>query len=179
MRKLNVFLAIGMLVSFILHAVFAGLRLAGAESGTMTVMAHICIGFITAHVAVSMILTVKTLYSLKKSKAGYFKNNLLFWARRISGLTIPIPLVMHLKIFIPENADVFRLNEFNTGRLISQILLLASIGLHVIINIKPLLLALGVKGHKSAAADIIFILSVLLFLFAAAFAIYYIRWISD
>ena len=178
MRRLNMFLVAGMLVSFLAHAIMGSLQLVGASSNALKIVAWILVGLISAHVAVTTILTVQTLYARKKAGVGYFKNNLLFWARRISGLTIIIPLIMHLVIFRASNADAYRLQVFTTGRLISQILLIAAIALHVLINVKPALMSFGVKGHKVYAADIIFVLSVLLLIFAAAFAVYYWRWIA-
>lgn len=176
MRKLNMFLVVGMLVTFLAHAVMGALQLSGANTNTLKPLAWVCVGLITAHIVVSAGLTIQTLYACKKSGTGYFRNNLMFWAKRITGLAIVIPLVMHLMIFHSESGDAFRLQVFTSGRMISQILFVAAIALHVLLNIKPLLTGFGVKENRAFSGDIIFVLSVVLLLLAAAFVVYYLRW---
>ena len=176
MRKLNIVLVICIIVSLLLHAITGSMQLVGASVVPQKTIARVTVVFVCAHMIVSLILTVQSLIAMKRSGAGYFKDNLLFWARRISGLTIPIPLIMHLAIFMARDVEAYRLKAFTTGRLISQLLLVAAIALHVLCNVKPALISLGIKDRKSYGADIIFILSVLLLFFAVAFAIYYIRW---
>ena len=178
MRKLNMFLVIGMIVTFLAHAIMGSVQLFGADANTLKGIAWTSVALIVAHMIVTTILTVETLHARRKSGAGYFKNNLLFWTRRISGFTIIIPLLMHLVIFRASNADAYRLQVFTTGKLISQILLVAAIALHVITNIKPVLISFGIRGLKSYFTDILFILSILLLFFAAAFAVYYLRWMT-
>ncbi|MBQ3379973.1 MAG: pilus assembly protein PilX [Clostridia bacterium] len=176
MRKLNVFLVIGIFATFLIHAITGGLKLAGADLDTPKAVSWICVGFIIMHVIVTVILTFQTLEARRKSSAGYFKDNILFWVRRISGFAVLIPLVMHIAIFRSSNADAYRLQVFTTGRMISQILLVATLALHILTNIRPLMISLGIRDTKSFAADFLLILSILLLLFAAAFAIYYLRW---
>ena len=176
MRKLNMFLVSGMLVTFLIHSIMGSLQLAGANADAMKNVAWVMVGFISAHVIVTSVLTFQSLKARKLSGAGYFKDNLLFWTRRISGFAVIIPLILHLVIFRASNAEVYRLQVFTAGRMISQILLVAAIALHVLTNIRPALISFGVKGTRPVAVDIIFILSVLLILFAAAFVIYYLRW---
>ncbi len=176
MRKLNVFLAAGMLAFFLAHAIMGANRLFGGSAAPAPFLAWAAAGFAAAHIAVSSVLTGQTLYAMKRSGAGYFKENRLFWARRISGFAAVIPLLTHLFIFTNENAEVFRLREFTVGRLVSQLLLVAALGLHVLTNVRPFMNALGAKGGKGLAADSAFVISILLLIFAAAFAVYYVRW---
>lgn len=178
MRKLNIFLVAGILITFLLHTIMSSLKLFGADADSMKIMAYICVGLITAHIIITCILTAQSLKARKLSGAGYFKNNLLFWTRRISGFTILIPLVMHIMIFRGSDMGAFRLEVFNTGRLVSQILLVLTLAFHVLINIRPALISLGVKETKYFSVDIIFVISVVLLIAAAAFGVYYIRWIS-
>lgn len=179
MRKLNVFLVIGIFVTFLLHGIMGSLQLAGANADALKTVARICAGFIGAHVAVTAVLTVETLRTMKETGTGYFKENRLFWARRISGLAVLIPLVMHLFIFRASDAEVYRLQAFTTGKLISQLLLVASIALHVLTNLKPMLISLGIRSLKESFVDALIIISAVLLMFAAAFAIYYSRWMMN
>ena len=100
----------------------------------------------------------------------------MFWARRISGLAIIVPLIMHLMIFSASNAEVYRLKVFTTGRMISQVMLVVTMALHVLINVRPALTAFGVKSFKAFTADLVIILSVIMILAGAAFVIYWLRW---
>lgn len=181
MRRLNLILVAGMLVSFLVHAIIGSMQLMGAQSNLRALMiaADFLVAFMAAHVVVSIIFSIRTLKAIKKSGAHYFKDNLLFWARRISGLTIIIPMIMHLVIFHSSNESAYRLSAFTAGRMISQILLVASIALHVLINVKPALMGFGVKGHRKFAGDIIFVLTILLFVFAVSFLVYFLRWAAN
>ena len=179
MRRLNSFLTIGILVTLIIHSVMGALRLAGSDADPQKMVARISVVLICAHIVVTLILTAQTLHARRMSGAGYVKDNLLFWVRRISGLAILPPLAAHLLIFMtPPQGDAFRLQVFTTGRLISQILMVITIAVHVLTNIRPLMISLGVRGHKHILIDILLIISVLLLFFAAAFLIYYLRWMS-
>ena len=178
LRKINMFLVIGMLVTFLAHAISGSLRLAGAGISPETLSAHLCEGFIGLHVIVTTILTVQTLRARRLSGAGYFRENSTFWARRISGFAVLIPLLAHLYIFMDAPTDPVRLNVFTTGRLISQILLVATLAVHIISNVRPALISFGIRNLRAFAVDILFVLSVILLLFALAFAVYYIRWMA-
>ena len=178
MRRLNLFLVIGIFVTFLGHAIGGALRLTGAENEPASWLARACVFFVCLHMIVTTILTVRTLRARRLSGAGYFKENRIFWIRRISGFAVLIPLVMHLLIFTPGSGDAYRLAVFTTGRLISQILLVLTVALHALSNIRPLLISLGVRDTKSFRTDLLLVLSVLLLLFGAAFFIYYLRWMA-
>jgi len=185
MRKLNIFLVAGMMVTFIIHAITASGTLLGSNAVNNKVIARASAGFAAAHMVVGTVLTIRTLKSLKSAardgrKVSYFKENKLFWTRRISGFAIIIPLVMHLFIFTSPsgNTDAYRLNVFTTGRMISQILLVITLAVHIITNVKPVLITFGIKRLKPYSTDIILVISVLLLIFAVAFLVYYIRWRS-
>ena len=169
---------IGMFATFLLHAVMGSVRLLGGNADSMKAVARICIVFVFVHVVLTGVMTVRTLIACKRSGTGYFRQNKLFWARRISGLAILIPLVMHLFIFTNASADNVRLGVFTTGRMISQVLLVLTIALHIITNAKPALITLGIRNLRKFTFDILFIISVLMLFFAAAFVVYYFRWMA-
>jgi len=176
MRKFNAILAAAMLILFLIHAIMGTMTMLGVSSTSLKFFAWALVGVIVLHIVVTTILTIQTLYARKKSGVGYFRENLLFWARRISGFAIIPPMIMHLLIFKASNSGAYRLSVFTTGRLISQILLLIAIAVHIITNVKPALIAFGIKGLKEFAVDILIIISILLIIFGMAFIVYYIRW---
>ena len=153
--------------------------LLGADNTIPEVLSRTALTLTGIHAVISSALTVKTLRIRKKAGAGYFKENLMFWARRISGFAIIIPLVMHVVIFTgTTNGEMYRLVVFDIGRLISQLLFAATLLLHLVINLNPLLMGMGVRQHKGLSGDLCFVLSVVLLLASVGFLIYYIRWVS-
>ncbi len=177
MRRLNMFLAAGMLVTFVLHAVAGALKLLGADSGAMKAAAWTCLVLAMIHAAVSVVLTFQTVHVQRVSGAAYFKDNLIFWARRISGLALIIPLVMHVLLFQADTSGgAVRLQVFTQGRLVSQILLVLTIAFHVLTNIEPMLISFGIKSTKAFSHDAMFVLSVVLLLACVGFGAYYARW---
>ncbi len=172
------YLIIGMMITFIVHGVMGSMKLMGADADALKPIAFLCLVFICLHIIVTCALTFETLRARKLSGAGYFKENLIFHARRISGFTTLIPLVMHLFIFSGTNNNgAFRLVEFTSGRLASQIILVAAAAFHVLTNIEPVMISFGVKSTKAFSHDAMFVISVILLLFCTAFAVYYFRWI--
>lgn len=161
----------------LLHGAMASLGLFGATADSLKTIARVSAALIGTHAVLSTFLTVKTLWIRKKAGAGYFRGNGLFWVRRLTGFTIIIPLIMHLTIFMNYNDGAYRLKEFTVGRLISQLLLIATILMHVLTNLNPVMISFGMKGRKALKADLCIFLSVMLFVFALAFFVYYLRWI--
>ena len=176
LRKINILLIIGMFITFLLHAVFGSLQIMGIGNTSLKICAWILVGFITLHVIVSTILTVKTFIAIKKSGASYFGKNKIFWVRRFSGLLIVFCMIFHIVIFIQKNSEAYRLTNFDTFVLINHILLVLTIALHVISNVKPMIISLGIKSIKEFSIDILFVLCFVLLFIIIAFIIYYIRW---
>ena len=85
-------------------------------------------------------------------------------------------LLFHLSAFSDSSTGVYRLVWFDSFRLTTQILLVISIAVHVIANVKPVLISFGIRSLKEWVGDIMFVLSVLLLFMAAAFIVYYLRW---
>jgi len=180
MRKCNAVLSMGILVMFLIHAIAGGFQLSGIMAGGSAVMqavAWIMLVMIVMHMLIGCKLTADTLKACKKSGTSYYKENKLFWLRRSSGFAVMIFILLHVLIFLGRNENgVYRLSYFGTLQLISQILLVISIAVHVLTNIRPLMIAVGTKSYFKILMDILFILSVIFILSGIAFVIYYLRW---
>ena len=179
MRKLNAVITALILVLFLIHGVSGGFQLAGVIAGGSVIMktlAYIMSALILLHTVIGVILTADTLKALGRSGAGYFKQNKLFWLRRISGLAVMVFIVSHIIIFIGVNDGAYRLAEFGGVQLATQILLVVSIALHVISNAKPALISFGIKSFKEAGLDAALVLAGILIFAGIAFIIYYLRW---
>lgn len=178
MRKWNAILTAAILVLFLIHAILGGFQLMGVGGTAVKAVAWINVALIAAHTVIGVKLTADTLKVRKQTGVGYFKHNLLFWARRVSGLAVMVLLVFHLTAFGSAGGAAFRLKYFDAFKLATQLLLVAALALHIISNVKPMLISFGIRSLRERAGDILFILSVLLLFMAAAFVVYYIRWNS-
>lgn len=176
MRKANAILTAVIMVLLVIHGILGSLSLVGAGETTLRVLAWVTVGLVGVHMVLGIILTGQSVRVWKKTGAPYFKENHLFWARRISGLAIMILIAFHMTAFGSMNAGSYRLSYFGTFKLITQILLVVAIAFHIITNVKPMLISFGIKKLKPKASDILFVLSILFVLFVAAFIVYFIRW---
>lgn len=106
----------------------------------------------------------------------YLKQNAIFWARRASGMAILILLLFHIGLFGKVQNGTYILFPFTTVKMVTQLLFVAAIFVHIFINIRPLLVSLGIISYKERRSDIYLILSVLLLFIAGAVILYYIGW---
>ena len=179
MRRINSLTAFVIMVFFAVHLIAGGFQLMGVLSGGnlfMKIISWIMLSLIGCHILISMKLTAGTLLAQRRAGTAYFKENKLFWLRRISGLAVMLFIVSHLMIFTPSDNGKVRLSLFEGAQLVSQILLVISLALHIISNIRPLMIAFGIRSGKELAVDVLTVTAVLLFFAGAAFAVYYIRW---
>lgn len=179
MRKWNAVLSMGILVLFLIHAILGGFQLAGIMPGGSAVLqmiAWVMMAAIMLHMVIGIRLTVQTWRAGRQAKARYWKENKLFWIRRISGFAVMLLILFHVLIFLGKNESGYRLKLFEGAQLTTQLLLVAAVAVHVISNIRPLMIGLGIKSTREYLTDILLILSVLLLFMAAAFILYYLRW---
>ena len=180
MRKTNAVITVLVLVFFLIHAIMGGFQLFGVIPGGKTLMkviTPIMEAFILAHLVIGCKLTVDSLRAVKKSGKGYFRENKLFWVRRISGFAVMLFIFVHAPVFAGKNDDgVYRLAAFEGVMLTAHILFVMSLALHIVSNANPMLLSFGVKSFKELGLDIALILSFVLIFTAIAFIIYYVRW---
>ena len=76
------------------------------------------------------------------------------------------------------SGGAFRLNLFDVPQLIMSILLVLSVLLHIVTNIRPMMLGSGIRGAKEFIADMAVIFSVLLLVSGIAFVVYFVRWLA-
>lgn len=176
MRKINGIIAMLVLVLFIIHGILGALNMMNIATVIVKVLSHTMLSLIVVHAVLSIILTVRSVRTAVKTKAPYFRHNRVFWARRLSGILIMALVFFHMTAFGYTSGGVFRLVPFDVFRLITQILFLLSVAVHIITNVKPVLITFGVKRLRPKAGDILFFVSVAMLFMAAGFIIYYIRW---
>jgi hypothetical protein len=79
-------------------------------------------------------------------------------------------------VFMQTGTGFFRLGYFGVPQLTGQILMLLALAIHLLSNIKPVAVALGIYGGKGYVRDILLILAIVLAVCAVAFVVYYLRW---
>ena len=176
MRKINSILTAVILVMFIAHGFLGALNMLDIAVVITKHMARAMVVLVAVHVVLSCILTTKAIKTWKVTGAPYFKENTLFWARRISGIAVMLLLAFHVLAFSSTSSENFTLSFFGGFQLATNILLVISIAVHVITNVKPMLISFGIRSLKPRAGDILFFLSILLVLFVIGFIVYYLRW---
>lgn len=181
MRKFNAVLSVFIIVTFLFHLIAGSFQLFGVSNGGSVIMkaaAGVMFTAVALHILIGIKLTADTLTAIKKSGASYFADNKLFWIRRISGLAVMLFIFSHIFIFAGSSASgTFRLNLFDVPQLVCSLLLVISLLVHIVTNIRPLSAALGLDSSRGFAADAAFILSVLLVVSGAAFTVYFVRWL--
>ncbi len=180
MRKLNSIIAMMIMVMFLAHMIQGGMVLTGMVKGghpVSRIFTHVMVLFVLVHMLLSGYLTVKTVQACKRSGVSYFRQNRLFWVRRISGFALMLFMVVHVFLFTAEITNgMFLLRYFDRFQLACSILLVLSLLVHLTCNITPLRIALGLRDKGNIRTDIILVLSILLLLAGIAFVVYYIRW---
>ena len=178
MRKFNALLTVLIMILFLVHAVFGAYELIGANIQTdfMKITARVCSFLIVIHAIISIKLTIEAIRVWKSTGAPYLRENGIFWARRISGLAIMVLIFFHMFAFGHTVNGIYQLKQYTFLKMCFQLLFVLSIALHVITNVRPMLIALGARSLKKFVPDILLVLSIILILFIAAFIIYYFRW---
>lgn len=176
MRKVNTILSVLLLVIFLIHGVMGSYMLLGIGSSAGKILAYFGVLLLIAHTVIGSFLTIQTLRRAKTKDEKYLKQNAVFWARRASGLAVLILLSFHIGLFGEVRNGAYILFPFTTVKLVMQLLLTAALFVHIFINVRPLLVSLGVIKYKERRSDIYLILSVILLFVTGAAVIYYIGW---
>lgn len=174
MRKLNTIVSVLLVVVFLLHGVLGSFLLLGVSQTAGKMLAHIGMLLLFLHLCIGVRLTMQTVQT--KQGFAYSKQNALFWTRRASGLAILILVFFHMGAFGSVEDGLYILTPFTTVKLLTQLLLLAALFVHIFVNVRPLLVSLGVIAYKERRGDLFLMLSILLVFMAGSVVMYYIRW---
>ena len=176
MRKWNGILTILIMILFLAHGIMGSFQLYGVGSSALKHTARAAMVLVILHGLIGAKLTADTIRTARRTDVAYIRQNLLFWARRVSGFALLVFLVLHMTAFSAGNAGAYRLKWFTSGKLVTQFLMILALAVHLISNIRPTLITFGIKGLQKKTGHILFALSVLLLFMAAAMIIYYLRW---
>ncbi|TQI66027.1 pilus assembly protein PilX [Clostridium sp. KNHs216] len=176
MRRINTILSAVILAIFLIHGVMGSFLLLGIGSNAATTLAWTGFGLILVHAGLGVALTVQAARVGNESGRWYLKQNKEFWTRRFSGVATLILLLFHFGAYGETVNGTFGLKEFTSIRLITQLLLIAALFIHIFVNLRPLLISLGVIKQRERRVDLFLIASVFLLFFTGAVLFYYIGW---
>jgi hypothetical protein len=179
LRKINTLLTAGIIVLLLIHGIAGGFQMMGVIPGgssLVQVLTWVMLGLLLAHTLIGIILTVKTFRASLRADASYLKENKLFWIRRISGFALMLFVLLHLIVFLQTGSGIFRLHDFGMTQLVGQMLMMISLIIHLLCNIKPIAIALGLHSGKGYGRDVLLILAIVMAFCTAAFVVYYLRW---
>ena len=173
MRKLNAIVSLLLIILFLIHTIagsFQMMKIIPGGNEMMKNLSYFMLFLIGVHILIGIKLTIDSVKIGRKSGKFYFRENAVFWTRRITGFTMVVLIICHVALFT-SNGMVFRLNDFNEVQLVLSILLVLALA-----NIRPLLISFGISGFRLYVKDILLVLAIISLLGAFAFVIYYLRW---
>ena len=89
------------------------------------VLAFVMLVLLILHALIGTILGIETVKAMKKSGVFYLRENLAFFAQRISGFAMLLFILVHLLIFYVKDSPKFVLHDFGVQQLTVSILLVA------------------------------------------------------
>ena len=168
MRKFNAILVLIIILLLIDHLVFGSLYMLGVNVKVFIPIALLLIALVLIHAVVSMIITVRAEKVGIKTHARYNKENKEFWLRRSSGMAILFFALAHFYSMIKNEKGIPNIARMPRIFNLTLPLLIFSVLLHLIANVRPMLIALGVRGidKKEKIIKIIILLIMLFGLYA-------------
>ena len=178
MRKLNTIVSLFLIILFLIHTIagsFQMMKIIPGGNELMKNLSYFMLFLIGVHIIIGIKLTIDSVKIGKKSGKFYFRENAIFWTRRITGFAMILLIICHVALFT-SNGMVFRLNDFNEVQLVLSIFLVLALLIHILANIRPLLISFGISGFRLYVKDILLVLAIISLFGAFAFVIYYLRW---
>lgn len=149
MRAFNHFLSVILLLLLEIHIFFCSLLMFGWSHIILEKVARLEFIIIMLHALIGMILTFRTHPLRNENK--YTKENSLYWLRRITGFCILILSIPHTSMFVHwENNKTAHLIRIDAFQLMEHVLLIVFIFLHLSMNIKTMLIGMGINNYKRA-----------------------------
>ena len=177
LRQLNAVLTILIFVLFFLHGIAGSFRLLDTSVISPAIFARPLVVLCAVHALIGIVLTVDTVRASRDKGRSYVKLNARFWAARVSGLAIAFLIAAHvIQFMVPTYEGAPRVSYFGPASMASALGLVAAIVVHVVCNVEPLALSLGISGRKSHLGVVALALSLVLLFMGFAFICYFITW---
>lgn len=173
LRRINHILSIILLILLEIHVIFCSFLMFGWSRVILEQVARVEFIVAMCHALIGMILTFRNRPLHNSNK--YIKENQFYWLRRVTGIGILILSLPHISMFVKWYDNTFAvLKEIKAVQLGMHMLFLAFILVHLAINIKPMLISMGVKKYKVVGAVIQGVTWILTVFAAIASIVYYL-----
>ena len=176
MKRANALISAAILVLFVIHGLGNALQLMDVGSIVPALIGWAMLALVGVHAVIGVVLTAQTMREQKRAAASYPGLNRRFWVVRISGFALVVLLAFHVFLFGGETGEYVRLAFFGHAELVMHLLMVAALAVHVLCNLEPLLIDLGVPVPRGRGADAAVVFAIFLLVMALAFIIYFIRW---
>lgn len=174
LRQINHILTIVLMILLGIHVVVGIFLLSDISFLILEEIARYEFILVTLHAFIGGYLTLKN--HPFSSKKYYIKDNKQYWMRRITGVFILLLSFLHIGMFVSyDENEVPSMNKLTSFNLLLNLLFLIVILIHIVMNIKPMLISLGVKNYSKVVTIIQSITWTLTILALISSVIYYLR----
>ena len=144
MQRFHVIIAWLILILLILHLIMGSVTLLTPVFLVQSQFATVFLGFVCVHAALAAwkVLRGKGLRSL----TAYAGKNRAYWVRIASGAAILIAAFVHRTLWTIHTPFGVLLRDFEWPSLLAQELLTAALLIHILLNLRPLLMDSGLES---------------------------------
>lgn len=160
MRKINTVLTLLVMLLLLDHMIFGGFYLFGIGNGVIAILAGSMLVLILLHALISMAVTIRAEIVGFKTKARYNKENREFWQRRVSGMFILVLGLVHVFMTGKNEQGIPRIAFLPKIFYAANPALICFIYWHILSNIRPLLISLGIRNIDNKQRIIKIVLTV-------------------
>lgn len=174
MRRLFTIFTAALAILCLWHAAMGSFMLLGISTRPAAFMGYLAGILAVFHILLGCRYWLRTLKHAQCFR--YIYANRLFWLRRLSGIAVLLLFIFHWQVFGSMQGTHYILFEFTICKLITQFLFVSMLFFHIGLNIRPLLLALGMQHISAHAYDIYGILAVFYLFITGSLIYYYAGW---
>ena len=175
MKKVNSVISLLLIIMVFVHGIFASLLMIGVIEKPNPIPAVICLVLLLIHIILSIKLTVKTVKDAMSSGDKYEVENKMFVIRRLSGVIMVLLLIAHLVFYFGPQIENFTSTPFTVVQLVLLILLVISLIVHIVTNIRPLMVSLGVVSSDAIRAVLCIFVTSALLLMATSSVVFFLK----
>ena len=173
MQKFHPVLAWLLLLLLIVHLILGSVTLLTPVFLLQTQFAWVFLGFAAVHVLLSLGKLVGK--SWTRGRFLYLRENRSSWFRLLSGLAVLVLALVHRTLWTMQTPFGVLLRSFEWPSLLAQLLFVAALAAHILLNIRPLLIDSALDPAGRAGRWMRRVTVALAVLAAAAALVYFVR----
>ncbi len=175
MQKIHPVLAWLLLLLLIVHLGMGSVTLLTPVFLSQKLFGWLFLALVCVHAVLSLLKLLRA--GRVRGRLAYAKENRRYWLRVLSGLAIAALALIHRTLWVIHTPFGVMMRDFGWPSLLAQLLFVAALTVHVLLNIRPLLLdsAIDPAGRAGRRMRIV---TVALAALAAAAAVCYFAGVS-